>query len=682
MTGAEARDIQPFRVALEGAVRPGYEIELVRGDLRPFTLVGKWAGGGALVGSEPVRVATGEEEPFELLTGDWGEISETTPVTDGPEPFVGGGWFGYLGFGLGVPGETPTAQPPSGEQLPQFSLARYDHLLRLDRDGQWWFEALWTESRRDALEERLDRLRKRLLDSRPAPGPFTIGRWGSDPSPQGHARAVHACRERIAAGDLYQANVSLRLRSTLEGDPVDLFSRAASALQPDRAAYLDDGRHAIASLSPELFLERRGSRVRSAPIKGTRPRSADEEEAAAARAELAESGKDRAENTMIVDLVRNDLGRVCEPGSVEVTALAEPQAHPGVWHLVSVVEGDLKPEVDDADLLAATFPPGSVTGAPKLAALETIAELESNARQLFTGAIGFTSPCAGLELSVAIRTFEISGGEIWLDAGGGIVADSDPEAEADEAASKAKPLLEAIGASAATAPPPAVAPPVRRFGPRPLSRPDHAAGVFETLRVSDGCPVNLDDHLARLRASVSTLYGESLAPGLAERIRSEADRTEGDVRLRIDFVPGREVGLTFAPLASLPESVSLAPVTVPGGLGRHKWRDRHLLDTFAAAVAPAVPLLVDLDGYVLEAAWASVFATRSGDRLTTPPLDGRILPGVGRQKLIEESHRDGNPVDERAIDLNELRNADELLLVNSLRERVPAQLLAQPAAAL
>ncbi|MBN8866584.1 MAG: aminodeoxychorismate synthase component I [Solirubrobacterales bacterium] len=655
-----------MRVALEGAVPPGHEAQLVRGDARPFAMVGEWAGGGALVGSEPVRVAAETEDPFALLA----ERDEA----DGPaDHFVGGGWFGYLGFELGVPGETPTMSPPSRERLPRFSLARYDHLLRLDAEGQWWFEAIWTGEREQILRERLETLRARLLDGPAAPGEFTTGPWRSDPSPQGHTRAVQACRERIAEGDLYQANIALRLRSTLRGDPIDLFTRAAGELTPDRAAYLADGRSAIASLSPELFLERRRDRVRSAPIKGTRPRVPDPEAAAATRDELARSRKDRAENTMIVDLVRNDLGRVCLPGSVKVTALAEPRAHPGVWHLVSEVEGVLRPEVDDAALLAGTFPPGSVTGAPKLAAIEAIAELESSARQVFTGAIGFSSPFAGLELNVAIRTFEIRGERIWLDAGGGIVADSDPGEEAAEASTKAQPLLDSIGASREAESPVGEEPPVLRLGPRPVGRPDPAAGVFETTRVSDGVPVHLEDHLTRLRASVAELYGEEIPGDLAERIATEAGATRGDLRLRIDFVPGREIETTFTPHVDLPEPVMLAPVTLPGGLGPHKWRDRRLLDALAEAVSPAVPLLVDLDGNLLEAAWANVLVTDADGGLTTPPADGRILPGVGRQRLIELGH-EGRDVTERTVTLDELRASGEAFLVNSLRGLLPARL--------
>jgi anthranilate/para-aminobenzoate synthase component I len=145
---------------------------------------------------------------------------------------------------------------------------------------------------------------------------------------------------------------------------------------------------------------------------------------------------------MITDLVRNDLGRVCVSGSITVPSLARPEPHPGVWHLVTTVEGILRDEVSDASLLRASFPPGSVTGAPKVRAMELIADLESSAREVYTGAIGYSSPVAGMELNVAIRTFEICGGRVWLGAGGGIVSDSDPQAELEECFTKATPLIE------------------------------------------------------------------------------------------------------------------------------------------------------------------------------------------------------------------------------------------------
>ena len=188
----------------------------------------------------------------------------------------------------------------------------------------------------------------------------------------------------------------------------------------------------------------------TAPIKGTIPRPDDAAGAAAALAALRASAKDAAEHVMIVDLMRNDLGRVCAYGSIRALRSPDAEAHPGLWHLVSRVRGRLRPEAGDAELLRATFPPGSVTGAPKVQALHVIAALEATGREVYTGAIGYASPVAGLELSVAIRTLEAHDGALWLGAGGGIVADSDPRRELEEALTKARPVAAAIGTTVAT----------------------------------------------------------------------------------------------------------------------------------------------------------------------------------------------------------------------------------------
>ena len=636
-----------LREALEGSVAPGHEALLVRGDPHAFALVGRWAGGGALVGSQPIRRAAPETDPFDAIA-DAGEVPE-----DVPAGFVGGGWVGYLGYALT---DGPAHRP---RRFPPFALAYYDHLLHLDADGQWWFEALWTPERDAALAARRAELAARLREGR-TPGPVRTAAWEMTPSPAGHARAVAAARERIVNGDLYQANIAIRLHSTLTGAPVDVFSHAAAALHPDRSAYLEGDWGAVASLSPELFLERRGDVVSSRPIKGTRRRVAATAEAA--RAELADSAKDRAENVMIVDLVRNDLGRIARFGSVHVPQLAGVEAHPGVWHLVSEVAAERRPGTDDADLLRASFPPGSVTGAPKIAAVGVIDELESSAREVFTGAIGFASPAAGLELSVVIRTFEIAGEHIWLDVGGGIVADSDPVAEAEEAYDKARPLLEAIGALEATAPPTGAAPQPRRLSPLPAPRPDGRGGLLETIGVVDGAPVALDRHLERLRASMRALYGVEL-PALDDEISAALP---GAGRLRLLADPDGTVRVESGPTApTAPESFE--PVTVAGGLGAHKWRDRRWLDALSAAVAPAQPLLVDLDGYVLEAANAAVLIVDAGGTLIAPPLDGRILPSVTRELALEQAHAAGTTILIRPVRLEELTAAREVILASAVR---------------
>ena len=658
------------RVPLDGALAPEHAALLVADDAHPFALSGAWAGGGAIAGSEPLVVAPDDADPFALLDAQ----PEVERDAVGAQDAVGGGWFGFLGFGLGQRIERLGAPPPRPERLPAFALAFFDHVLRCDAGGHWWFEALWMPDRAGALREREALLRERLA-AHPAPRPFTTAPWRSTPEPAGHARAVEACRERIAAGDLFQANLALRLRSRLDGALADLHATGAAALRPDRAAYVAGPWGGLASLSPELFLRRRGRDVLSAPIKGTAP-AADGPDG------LAASAKDRAENVMIVDLVRNDLGRVSEPGSVRVEALCEPRAHTGVWHLVSEVAGRLRDGLGDADLLRAAFPPGSVTGAPKVAALDVISELESTGREAYCGAIGFASPVAGLELSVAIRTFEERGGALWLGAGGGIVADSDPAAEAAEAATKAAPLLAAIGGVRAAGRdrasggrgPRTPAPP--RLGPRPVPRPEPVAGIFTTVLARHGAAQRLDDHMRRLARSVRVLYGASLPAHAAGLLVDAAAVRPSGARLRLTArpAPGGELALEVD-VAALPRpagSAELAPVCVPGGLGAHKWRDRRLLDALTAHVAPAVPLLVDLDGLVLEASRANVFAVADGT-LWTPPLDGRILPGVTRADVLAAADALGVDVREDELPLEHLQAADEVFLTGALRGVEPVR---------
>ena len=394
-------------------------------------------------------------------------------------------------------------------------------------------------------------------------GPFRL-----IPGADRHQEAVRRAVEYIHQGDIFQANITLRAEAEFAGDPLDAFCQGVTALDPPYAAFIGvsapgAGRAAVASLSPELFLRRVGDTVTSKPIKGTARRAADEEEAAAQRAELEASAKNRAENVMIVDLVRNDLSRVCVPGSVTVPVLLGPEPHPGVWHLVSTVTGTLRPGAGDGDLIRAAFPPGSVTGAPKVRALEIIDELETTAREAYTGAIGYRSPVAGLELNVAIRTFEFAAGKAWIGAGGGIVADSDPAGEYAECLIKATPLLTALGARLdADLPETATAAASASAGLATLL-PRPAAGVFTSLLVTDGVTRGLADHLARLEASVRDLYGKDLPASLAgDLARCLAARPSGRLRITVRPVGG--------PLQATVEVVPQPPAAQP----RAPWRSR------------------------------------------------------------------------------------------------------------
>lgn len=249
----------------------------------------------------------------------------------------------------------------------------------------------------------------------------------------------------IAAGDVYQVNLVQHLRAPFAGDPRAV-GRALGVLRPRHGRLLQGDGWAIVSASPELFLSRRGDTLTTMPIKGTRPKGGAEE--------LRVSGKDAAEHVMIVDLERNDMGRVCVPGTVAWPELMTPRSMAGVEHLVSSVTGQVRPGLGLADLLAAMFPGGSVTGAPKIAAMDQIAALEPVGRGASMGALGVIQPSGDFDLALTIRTFAIVDDTIHLWVGGGIVWDSDPAAEVEESWVKARPLLAAMDAAATPLAPP------------------------------------------------------------------------------------------------------------------------------------------------------------------------------------------------------------------------------------
>jgi len=261
-----------------------------------------------------------------------------------------------------------------------------------------------------------------------------IGAWEATWAPAEYAAAVDAARAAIARGDVYQINLVQHLSAPIVGEPYSLADALAPLRPLNPRPFVGDG-WSIVSASPELFLARRGRRVWTKPIKGTRPLGSED---------LADAEKDRAEHVMIVDLERNDLSRVCEPGSVRWPELMVEHELVGVAHLVSTVEGRLREDVGLAELLEATFPGGSITGAPKIAAVDHIAALEPVGRGASMGALGRVYPNGDLDLALTIRTFALADDTIHLWVGGGIVWDSEPEAEIEESWVKARPLLRAL----------------------------------------------------------------------------------------------------------------------------------------------------------------------------------------------------------------------------------------------
>ena len=378
--------------------------------------------------------------PPAALTGDWFEslavIAPSVSVRpiDPAEVFpdsarrrppeagtVGGGWIGYLSY----PDPGTDGCPP---RIPEAAGGWTDTVLRLDRSGCWWFESLSGEPRPHWLSA--------ALEVPPVRQNCEIT-W-RQPDIEQHRVGVLSCLEAIRAGEVYQACVCTQFTGTVVGSPLDFFADAVARTGPARGAYLAGEWGAVASLSPELFLRRVGTEVTSSPIKGTLPRDAEPER-------LLASAKDVAENIMIVDLVRNDLGQVAVTGSVTVPELLAVYPAPGVWHLVSTVTAQIPVDLPTSALLRATFPPASVTGTPKTRARQLLSPWEVRRRGIYCGTVGLISPVAGCELNVAIRTVEFdSRGAAVMGVGGGITADSDPDAEWQECLHKAAPIVEPI----------------------------------------------------------------------------------------------------------------------------------------------------------------------------------------------------------------------------------------------
>jgi para-aminobenzoate synthetase component 1 len=271
-----------------------------------------------------------------------------------------------------------------------------------------------------------------------------LGRIASNFRRDDYFTTIRRAIDYVHAGDCFQVNIAQRLLAPAQLAPLELYGRLRARNPAPFAGYFDLGDFVIASASPERFLRVADRRAETRPIKGTRPRGKTPAEDRARAAELLASAKDRAENVMIVDLLRNDLGRVCAYGSVRVAALCRLERHPYVHHLVSEVHGTLRPECGAVDLLRAAFPGGSVTGAPKVRAMEIIAELEGVARGAYTGALGYLGFDGAMDTNLLIRTFTHGKGWLSFSVGGGIVADSAPEREYDETWDKAEGLLRAL----------------------------------------------------------------------------------------------------------------------------------------------------------------------------------------------------------------------------------------------
>jgi para-aminobenzoate synthetase/4-amino-4-deoxychorismate lyase len=461
----------------------------------------------------------------------------------------------------------------------------------------------------------------------------------------GHAAKVARILDYLAAGDAYQVNLTFPVGFRYAGDPLALYAAMRSSQQVSHGGVVAFEGATVLSVSPELFLDVAAGHATTRPMKGTVARGADLEADRAAIAGLSADPKQRAENLMIVDLLRNDLGRVAELGSVKVPALFSVETYPTLHTLTSTVTAELRQGLSLHDLLQAVFPCGSITGAPKHRAMELIADIETEPRDVYTGSIGAFAPNGDFRFNVAIRTATISAdGEGRYGVGGGIVADSKPDSEYDECLLKARVLTD-------------------------LSA---EYGLIETLRWSQATGfVRLTLHLARLEASAGALGFPLDAAGLTAGLAQLAGTflSPGDRRVRVELHRSGKFDMTAALAGEEPDRpllVAIAPERVDAGdpFLRHKTTRRTRYDlAFAAALARGRDEVIFLNraGLVTEAARSNIFMERGG-RLLTPALANGLLSGVLRRALLES----GEAV-EAELSLDDLRAAERWFLGNSLR---------------
>jgi para-aminobenzoate synthetase component 1 len=417
-----------------------------------------------ILACDPFRVLqfdgsqTADAHPFRILRE---ELSRwRLPETSADVPLRAGA-IGFLAYDLGRYIERLPARACRNLALPDMYWAFYDSVLLLDRHSST--ATAWAADLAGRDPESLLRRWERLInESVPEPRNACATAGLAPPcehqptldcnfTPAAYLAAVRRAKDYIAAGDIFQVNLSQRFTAPLLDSPAELFLRLRRSNPAPFAAYLAADDWAVLSSSPERYLQVSGRAVATRPIKGTRPRRDPALDPTAAEfnrrnvADLLASAKDAAELAMIVDLERNDLGRVCSYGSVRVTERRTVEEYAGVFHTVAQVEGRLHDGRDLVDLLRATFPGGSITGAPKVRAMEIIDELEPTARSLYTGAVGYIGFDGRLDLNIAIRTLLVDRHQVHLQVGGGIVADSAPEEEYLETLDKARNLFQAIG---------------------------------------------------------------------------------------------------------------------------------------------------------------------------------------------------------------------------------------------
>jgi para-aminobenzoate synthetase/4-amino-4-deoxychorismate lyase len=571
---------------------------------------------------------------FVARTAD--EVDRVLAEADAARREIGGTLAGYLAYEAGLALE-PRLAPLAAE--------------RTGADGPLvWFGLFDRPQTIPAAEVPL------WLADRARGGHASIGPLDPQISTGAYLAAFDRLQEAIGAGDIYQANLTFRLAGAARGDPVALYAAIRPAAQAGYGGLVFDGHHWLLSFSPELFVALKGGAAKAKPMKGTRPRGRTAEEDAALAAELAESAKDKAENLMIVDLLRNDLSRVAEAGSVRVEKPFEVESYPTVHTMVSTVHANLREGQGAVDMIRALFPCGSITGAPKIRAMELIDQVERDARGPYCGAIGRIGVGgdgkAEAAFNVAIRTIRLTPGEndkhhAVLGVGGAIVADSDGMGEWRECLIKAGFVREAAGGH----------------------------DLIETMRFDPEKGIELLElHLERMKASAAELGFSFDRHETRNRIHALCFELDRPAKVRLLLARSGEIALETAPLPPPVDGtvscIALPLPVVPGDWRlRHKSTDRGFYEAALAASKERgayEALFVRDDGLVTEGSFTNLFVERDG-KLLTPATALGLLPGVLRRQLLDEGR-----AEEAELTLDDL--AGGFLIGNALRGLIPARL--------
>ncbi len=476
---------------------------------------------------------------------------------------------------------------------------------------------------------------------------YQLGEWKPSVTRGEYGSAIAAIKEHIAAGDTYQVNYTFRLNAEFSGSPFDFFCDLAEAQQGRYAAFIETDEFAICSASPELFFELKDGVIISRPMKGTMSRALTAEDDRAVAEALRNSAKDRAENIMIVDMIRNDIGRVAEAGTVETLSRFDVEKYPTVWQMTSTVKGRVaaassrsNQRQDAAATLRTLFPCASITGAPKAKTMEIIQGLEKSSRGVYTGSIGFISPDGDSQFNVAIRTAVIQNGKAEYGIGGGIVWDSDADAEYNEALSKARILT-------------------RRF-------PDFQ--LLETMLYEPGQGIFLLElHLKRLAGSAEYFGFRMDAEKICEELRGLSFEEPMRIRLLLNKGGAFKVEAASCRLQRLEASATLTLAKEPVDSGDvflyHKTTNRAVYEKAKADFSDADDvLLFNERGEITESCIANVVVELDGYKLT-PPVSCCLLAGTFRDELLAKGE-----IEERIITMDDLKRAKAVWLINSVRK--------------